>query len=117
MRSNEPAQANQPSNVQCVEVLIPKTFISNSGHHLFRTLSIYSLHNHPVRNNPSAHHSEIFHFMVYDWKRTLRQLLEQRKVPFTILQYFSPDTIYYETLIGDLSETADASEVVFEGAN
>lgn len=114
MRKTGTIEQKRPSNIQCLEVVIPKTFISNSGHHFFRTLSLYSLHNHPVAD-PDFPDAEIFHFMVYDWKRTIKALLEDRKIPFTVLQYFTPDTIYYETLAEDLSETVHTSDLALAG--
>lgn len=92
------------TNIQCLEVLIPKDLHTDRTHHLLRTLALYSLHNHPVKSIPSNHNEEIFHFMVFDWNRTIKALLDDRKVHYRILQYFSPDTIYYDTLVDDLSE-------------
>jgi hypothetical protein len=94
MRKSNSHTKNPKSNIQCVEVLIPKNFIVNSGHNLHWTLSVYSLENQPVRKSRSIHNSEIFHFMVYDWKRTIKKLLEDQKIPYSIIQYFSPETIY-----------------------
>ena len=112
MRRTQVTTTNQPSGIQCLEVLIPKTLISNSSQTLFRTLSLYSLHSHPVKHYPGVHHSEIFHFMIFDWKRTILNLLEDRKIPFTIVRYFSPDTLYYDTVVGDLSESVHSNDVV-----
>lgn len=36
--------------------------------------------------------------MVYDWNRTIQQLLEENKIPYSIIQYFTPDSIYPEAL-------------------
>ena len=94
MRKSNPRTKTAQSNIQCLEVLIPKRLIVNSGHNLHWTLSVYSLQNQPVQKSRSIHNSEIFHFMVYDWKRTIKQLLEDLQVPYTIIQYFSPETIY-----------------------
>jgi len=111
MRKTEAVRTNQPSNIQCLEVLIPRSFIANGGHSLFRTLSLYSLHNHPIKSDPTLQHSEIFHFMVFDWKRTIKHMLEDRKIPYTVLQFFAPDTIYYETIVGDLSESVHSRDL------
>ena len=84
------------TRVECLEVLISKTLAASSN--LFWTLSVYSLENQPVKKDRSAHNSEIFHFMVYDWNRTIQQLLEENKIPYSIIQYFTPDSIYPEAL-------------------
>lgn len=97
MRQSNPGTKNKKATIQCIEVLIPKSFIVKSGYNLHWTLSVYSLENHPVRKNKAIHNSEIFHFMVYDWKRTIKELLESLKIPYSIIQYFSPDTIYTDS--------------------
>jgi len=94
MRKSNPNTKNQKSKIQCLEVLIPKNFIVNSGHNLHWTLSVYSLENQPVKKNESIHNSEIFHFMVYDWNRTIKELLEDQKIPYSIIRFFTPVTIY-----------------------
>lgn len=104
MRESNPHTKNQKSNIRCLEVLIPKSFIAGSGHNLHWTLSVYSLENQPVKKNRAIHNSEIFHFMVYDWKRTIKQLLEDQKIPYSIIQYFSPETIYHDATHGNSSE-------------
>jgi hypothetical protein len=65
--------------IPCLEVLISKRAI-DAG--LYATLSLYSLENRPVRKNLDIHHSEIFHFMLFDWERSLRMLLEDHNINF-----------------------------------
>lgn len=36
--------------------------------------------------------------MVFDWKRTIKQLLDKFQVPYSIIQYFSPDTVHADAL-------------------
>ncbi len=93
MKQNKGDAAQQQQNIQCVEVLILKDFLSRNAK-LCHTLSLYSLQNGPVQNNPLINHTEMYHFMVYDWKRTIKALLEQLRIPYTILVYFSPKTIH-----------------------
>ena len=81
------------SAIQCIEVLISRSCNRNSSHNIFRTLSLYSLENQPVRKGRSLHNSEIFHFMTYDWNRTIKNLLEDSKVPYAIVQNFSAPNI------------------------
>ena len=83
----------QKEKIQCVEVLIPKDFVGKNDK-LCHTLSLYSLQNEPVQTNPFIHYSQLYHFMVFDWKRTVKAMLEERRVPYTIVSYFSPTTIY-----------------------
>lgn len=116
MSATETPGAGQRSNILCLEVLIPKSFMLNSSHHLFRTLSLYSLHNHPVKGNPLPQASEMFHFMAYDWNRTIRDLLDERRIPYSILRHFYPDSVYFEHVVEDLSETVHAPLPVEEMA-
>lgn len=102
MSERKNSTGNQQSKIQCLEVLIPKNFIAEGSHNLHWTLSVYSLENQPVRKHRAIHNSEIFHFMVYDWKKTIKQLLEDHKIPYSIIQYFSPETVYADVLQDDL---------------
>jgi hypothetical protein len=97
MKENNSHATNQESKIQCIEVLVPKKSISTSGHNLHWTLSVYSLENQPVSKSRSLHNSEVFHFMVYDWKRTIKQLLDDHQVHYSIIQYFTPETIFSES--------------------
>lgn len=101
MSERKSSTGNQQSKIQCLEVLIPKNFIAKGGHNLHWTLSVYSLENQPVRKNRAIHNSEIFHFMVYDWNKTIKQLLEDHKIPYSIIQYFNPKTIYSDVVQDD----------------
>jgi len=96
MRESNTRAANQKSKVQCLEVLVSKNAIATNGHNLHWTLSVYSLENHPVNKSLAIQNSEIFHFMVYDWKRTIKRLLDDHKIAYSIIEYFSPETIYAE---------------------
>lgn len=100
------------SGIQCVEVLVSRSYIRDSGRNLFWTLSVYSLENHPVKRNRSLHNSEIFHFMVYDWQRTIKNLLEDQQVPYSVVQYFSPDSIH-----SDASHSCDNEEEFLSAMN
>jgi hypothetical protein len=76
--------------IQCVEVLIPDKSISAND--LYRTLSLYSLQNEALANNPTNADQQGFHFMLYDWLRTLKVVLDDRKIFYTIIKCFSlPD--------------------------
>lgn len=112
MRKSNSHTKKEKSKIQCLEVLIPKSFIVNSVHNLHWTLSVYSLENHPVKKHPSIHHSEVFHFMVYDWKRTIKPLLEELKIPHSIIQYFTPETIYIDALKDDLCFTDHSADLL-----
>ena len=102
MRESNPHTRNQRSAIHCVEVLIPRNFIK-SGLNLNWTLSVYSLENQPVKTSRALHNSEIFHFMVYDWKKTIKKLLEDQKIPYSIIQYFTPESIYPDNVQHGLS--------------
>ncbi len=85
--------------IPCLEVLISKRAI-DAG--LYATLSLYSLENRPVRKNLDIHHSEIFHFMLFDWERSLRMLLEDHNINFAVIQKF---------LVRNLSEPLEEEAV------
>jgi hypothetical protein len=94
MRESKSTTRKAASNIQCIEVLIAKPYLSQSSTNLFWTLSVYSLENHPVKTSHDIRNSEVFRFMVYDWKRTIKKLLEVHKVPYSIVHYFAPVSIY-----------------------
>lgn len=81
------------ASVQCVEVLISRSYIDNANHNLPWMLSVYSLENHPVQNR-SLYNSDLFRFMVFDWDRTVRNLLESHKISFSIVKYFSSKDVF-----------------------
>lgn len=97
MRESSRQSTEKKSNIQCIEVLISRSYVRDSNQNLFWTLSVYSLENHPVKRNRSLHNSEIFHFMVYDWQRTIKKLLDGQQIPYSIVQYFSPESIHTDT--------------------
>jgi hypothetical protein len=86
------------SEIQCIEILVSKKYLHDQRNNLQWTLSVYSLENQPVNTERSLRNSEIFHFMLYDWKRTIKQLLDKSQVPYSIIQYFSPRTIHPDCL-------------------
>ena len=110
MRDGKTSTGKSTSKIQCIEVLISKNSIVNSRHNLEWTLSVYSLENHPVNKSKSLLNSEIFHFMIYDWKRTIKQLLEDHQIAYSIIQYFTSDTFQTEGLQENaVSPTDDAN--------
>jgi hypothetical protein len=90
---------NSDSKIQCIEVLISKSSVAGSRHDLQWTLSVYSLENQPVQKNRVVSDIEIYHFMVYDWKRTIRKILEDHQVRYSVIQYFTPETIYADAVV------------------
>lgn len=78
--------------INCVEVLIPKVYLDNNVDNVYWTLSVYSLENAPVKDN-SINHADIFRFMVYDWRKSIKELLEHHQIPFTVIQYFTSDSV------------------------
>ena len=83
---------NKESTVQCIELLVSKISLERSGNNLLSTLSVYSLENRPLQKKFAADGCEGFHFMVYDWNRTIKRLLDDFKIPYTVTQYFSLDS-------------------------
>lgn len=109
-------------NIQCVEVLVSRSYVRDRNQ-LSWTLSVYSLENHPVKKSHAAHNSEVFHFMLYDWNRSVKKLLEDQQVPYSIVGYFSPDSIHGDEqaevfhsnketeLLSALNDLSDVSEM------
>lgn len=94
-KSNMRAASPKPK-IQCVEILVSKRPISSRSNLLW-TLTVYSLENQPVKKNLSLKDSEVFHFMVYDWNKTIKNLLDVHQVPYSIVQFFTPETLFPET--------------------
>ena len=112
MRDGKTGTGKATSTIQCIEVLISKNSIANSRHNLEWTLSVYSLENHPVSKGKSLLNSEIFHFMVYDWKRTIKQLLEDHQIAYSIIQYFTSNPFQTEgPQENQVLSTDDASQL------
>lgn len=86
--------AGSRSTVQCVQVRISKRYVSKIHDNMMWTLSVYSLENQPVKKDRVVHDSEVFHFMAYDWSRTIKQLLQDQQIPYSIAGYFSLDNIF-----------------------
>lgn len=88
------SRANAKAKIQCVEILVSKDSVYKSSHNLQWTLSVYSLENAPAKGNLPLTNSEVFHFMVYDWTRTLKQLLDDHQIPYSIVQFFTPESLF-----------------------
>ena len=100
MKGNKEHATKETSSIQCLEVLISKrSIVGNQNLHW--TLSVYSLENQPVRKNLAIQNSEIFHFMVFDWKRTIKKLLEENQIPYSIIRHFAPGSIYMDSVQED----------------
>ena len=116
MRESNRKSAERKSNIQCIEVLISRSCVRDSDRNLIWTLSVYSLENHPVKMNRSLHNSEIFHFMLYDWQRTIKAMLEGQQVPYSIVQYFSPESIHTGMSYGSIA-SPDSEEKFLSAIN
>ncbi len=101
MRENGGHTIINDSNIQCVEVVISRTYLRDNTNNLLWTLSVYSLQNQPVKKEHSFDNAEGFHFMVYDWNRTIKQLLEQNQIPYSIIGFFTVENIYPNAMCDD----------------
>ena len=104
MKSNN-SKAIKQGSIQCIEVLISRKALSKN---LQWTLSVYSLENNPVRGYPAIANCDVFHFMNFDWNRTIRQLLEHHQVAYTVIQYFSSESIHADARKRELSSDGNA---------
>ena len=94
MKKSNSNAANPKAKIQCIEVLVSKDSVYQSSHNLQWTLSVYSLENAPAKRDHPLTNSEIFHFMVYDWTRTLKPLLDDHQIPYSIIQFFTPESLF-----------------------
>jgi two-component system, OmpR family, alkaline phosphatase synthesis response regulator PhoP len=84
-----------PSGVKhphdAIEIQLWEIYLVRNRHHLYHTLSAYCLERkqHPQRQPESSKVS--FHFMMYDWERTIRQLLTDNSIPFEITSTYKTD--------------------------
>ena len=101
MRERKDARNNE-SAIQCIEVLISRSHLPNSSHNIFWTLSVYSLENQPVKKDRPLRNSEIFHFMTFDWNRTIKKLLDDHNVPYAVIQSFFAANICSDVTDGSL---------------
>ena len=109
MRNYNTDYLHGQDGIHCVEIVIPESFIS--AHDLYRTLSLYSLQNEPLADNPSGECHQSFHFMLYDWLRTLRLLLDDKRIQYTVIKRFSLADIH-----GDGKDTSSDTHLITSGA-
>ncbi len=119
MGESNTRSGNKKSKIQCIEILVSKIFIERSGSNLHWTLSVYSLENQPIKKNLTEDYWECFHFMVYDWKRTIKRLLVDLKIPYSVTQYFALDTIYREAkpkfyFPGDATALSESTKMLID---
>lgn len=79
--------------IMCVEVLVSRKLMWRRPQALW-PLSVYSLENHPIRRKHATREGEVFHFMVYDWERTIREALVDNRVPYSIIRYFNSTKVF-----------------------
>jgi hypothetical protein len=109
MRDSNEHATSRTSAIQCLEVLISRNVLDKSPN-LQWTLSVYSLENQPVRKCTAVENSDIFHFMVFDWKRTIKKLLDDHQVDYSIIQYFSPGSVYSDSLSSGFDTLAQETD-------
>lgn len=81
METTKPTVVN--CQVQCLEVSISKSVLENLGHNLIWTLSVYTLDNQPLHSLFEEVDVMRFRFMVYDWKKTIKRLLDGHQIPYS----------------------------------
>lgn len=86
LRSYHAIHADRNPGIACIEVQIPDEYISAKD--LRRALSVYSLQNAPLAGDAPDKNDRCFHFMLFDWLRTLKQLVDNRKIPYTVTRRF-----------------------------
>lgn len=106
MRESDKRSLDETAAINCLEVLVPRIYLDNNVDNIYWTLTVYSLENAPVKKERSSEQSDTFRFMVYDWRRTIRKLLEHRQIPFSVVQYFTSDSISSADTIDTLDYTS-----------
>jgi hypothetical protein len=84
------ATVNTKASVECLEISIPAAQLL-ADNNLGWTLSVYSLQNRPLPTDPAG--KVHYHFMVYDWRKTIQQLLHQHNIAFSITDSFFLNTV------------------------
>ena len=72
------------SRQEIVEIKLWEIYLLYNRHNLYNTLSTYSLDNGPVEKDQQEEGRVSFRFMVYDWDRTVKQLLYDNRIPVII---------------------------------
>jgi hypothetical protein len=72
------------SHQEIVEIKLWEIYLLYNRNNLYNTLSTYSLDNGPVEKDQQQDGRISFRFMVYDWDRTIKQLLYDNRIPVII---------------------------------
>jgi hydroxymethylpyrimidine pyrophosphatase-like HAD family hydrolase len=85
--------------IECVEISISRTsFETNDFNlHVAWTLSVYALDRSSSAKTSERSGSAIYHFMLYDWRKTLQQLLHDHQVMYTVRDHYLVSNIYENT--------------------
>ena len=78
--NNRPARFQETAE-EIVEVKLWEAFLLYNRHNVYSTLSTYSLDNGPVEQNDHDLATVTFRFMLFDWNKTLKDLLERNNIP------------------------------------
>ena len=74
----------QDSRQEIVEIKLWEVYLLYNRRNLYNTLSTYSLDNGPVEKDQQDEGRVSFRFMVYDWERSVKQLLYDNRIPVII---------------------------------
>jgi hypothetical protein len=78
--NNKPSGLKE-SETTIIQVKVWEAFLLHSRHNLYATLSTYSLDNGPLVKGEDDLSTVTFRFMLRDWNKTLRDLLDQHNIP------------------------------------
>jgi hypothetical protein len=78
---NDKPSGLKENTTTIVQVKLWEAFLLYSRHNLYATLSTYSIDNGPLAKKENDLGTITFRFMLRDWNRTLRDLLELHNVP------------------------------------
>jgi hypothetical protein len=78
---NDKPSGLKENTTTIIQVRLWETFLLYDRHNLYTTLSTYSIDNGPLPKKEDDLTTITFRFMLRDWNKTLRDLLELHNVP------------------------------------
>ena len=84
------------ARIRCVEVKLWGIYFLKNREELLSMLSAYALEAKPFRNNPDSTEELSYHFLAFDWERSVRSLLARNLIPFEVVSTFETNAVATE---------------------
>lgn len=75
----------------CVQVRLSAIYLNRNQQNLQKTLSAYALEGKPLQAPFKESEQVFYHFLRFDWEKTLQSLLVRNAIPFEIMKTFEQD--------------------------